>query len=68
MKSPVDTALVHPRRKAGQAKLGRGALAIIVSKSDVEQLMHLRLSEASKQLGLSATTLKKVCRTLGIYK
>jgi hypothetical protein len=41
---------------------------VLLTKSDLEKLMHLRLSEASKQLGLSATTVKKVCRTLGIYK
>ena len=68
MKSPAGTVLVRPRRKAGQAKLGRGGTtAVILQKSDIEKLMHLRLREASKQLGLSASTVKKVCRTLGIY-
>jgi len=67
MKSPVGTALVHPRRKAGQAKLGRGKQAVLLTKSDLEKLMHLRLEEASKQLGISVTTVKKVCRTLGIH-
>ncbi|KAJ1472881.1 hypothetical protein T484DRAFT_1838529, partial [Baffinella frigidus] len=68
MESPADTALVHPRRKAGQAKLGRGTQAVLLTKRDLEDLMHLRLSEASKLLGLSSTTVKKVCRTLGIHK
>ena len=69
MKSPVDTALVHPRRKAGQAKLGRGTSAVLLTRSDIERLMpHLRLSEASTQLGLSPTTVKKACRKLGIHK
>ena len=68
MESPAGTALVHPRRKAGQAKLGRGTQAVTLTKSDLEKLMHLRLGEASKQLGLCATTVKKVCRTLGIHK
>ena len=67
MKSPCDTALVHPRRKAGQAKLGKSARAVLLTRSDIEKLMpYLRLSEAAKQLGLSATTVKKVCRKLGI--
>jgi len=69
VESPVGTALVHPRRKGGQAKLGRGGRqAVHLTKSDLEKLMHLRLPEASRQLGLSTTTVKKVCRTLGIYK
>mmetsp|Transcript_55659 Transcript_55659/g.132717 ORF Transcript_55659/g.132717 Transcript_55659/m.132717 type:complete len:250 (-) Transcript_55659:63-812(-) len=68
MKSPADTAMVHPRRKAGQAKLGRGAPSVVVTRGDLEKLQHLRLSEASTQLGLSATTVKKLCRTLGIFK
>ena len=67
MKSPVGTALVHPRRKAGQTKLGRGTPAVLLTKSDLEKLMHLRLGEASKQLGISATTVKKVCRKLDIH-
>jgi len=66
--SAVDTAVIHPRRKLGQAKLGRGTQAVLLNKRDLESLMHLRLSGASKQLGISATTVKKVCRTLGIYK
>jgi len=66
--SAVATAVVHPRRKLGQAKLGRGTQALVVTKRDLENLMHLRLSGASKQLGISATTVKKVCRTLGIHK
>jgi len=69
MKSPVDIALVHPRRKAGEAKLGKGTRPMMLTRSDIEKLMpHLRLSEASKQLGLSPTTVKKVCRKLGIDK
>ena len=64
--SAVDTAVIHPRRKLGQAKLGRGTRAVSLTKRDLENLMHLRLSVASKQLGISATTVKKVCRTLGI--
>ena len=67
MKSPVETAVIHPRRKLGQAKLGRGTLAVLLTKGDLENLMHLRLSEASTQLGLSATTVKKICRKMGIY-
>jgi len=67
LKSPVDIALVHPRRKAGQAKLGKGTRAVLLTRSDIEKLMpHHRLSEASKQLGLSVTTVKKVSRKLGI--
>ena len=62
MESPVGTTVVHPRRKAGQPKLGRGTQVVLLTKSD------LGLGEASKQLGLSATTVKKVCRTLGIHK
>jgi hypothetical protein len=68
MENPVGTALVFPRRKAGQAKLGRGTQAVLLTKSDLEKLMHLRLGEASKQLGLGATTVKKVCRMLGILQ
>ena len=68
MKSPDGTVLVHPRRKAGQVKLGKGCTAVLLTKSDLEKLMHLRLGEASEQLGLSASTVKKACRTLGIYK
>ncbi|KAJ1469252.1 hypothetical protein T484DRAFT_1852334, partial [Baffinella frigidus] len=68
MKSPVGTALVHPRRKAGQAKLGRGTPSVVLKREDLESLRHLRLSEASTQLGLSATTVKKICRSLGIFK
>ena len=67
MESPVGTVLVHPRRKGGQAKLGRGTQAVLLTKSDLEKLRHLRLGEASKQLGISTTTVKKVCRTLGIF-
>ena len=68
MHSPVDAALVYPRRKAGQANLGRGTQAVLLTKSDLEKLMHrgLGLGRASKQLGLCKTTVKKVCRTLGI--
>ena len=70
MQSPVDAALVYPRRKAGQANLGRGTQAVLLTKSDLEKLMHLGLGlgKASKQLGLCKTTVKKVCRTLGIYQ
>jgi len=67
MKSPVGTALVHPPRKAEQDMLGRDTQAALLTKSDLEKLMHLRLGEASKQLGLSATAVKKACRTLGIH-
>ena len=69
MESPVGTVRVHPRRKAGHAKLGRGTQAVHLTRSDlVSMSMHLRLREASEQLGLSTTTVKKACRTLGIYK
>ena len=67
MEIPVGTVLVYPRRKHGQANLGRGTQAVLLTKSDLEELMHLRLGEASKQLGLSTSTVKKVCRTLGIF-
>ncbi|KAJ1479021.1 hypothetical protein T484DRAFT_1815962 [Baffinella frigidus] len=48
------------------AKLGRGTQAVVLTKSGVEKMMHLSLSNASKELGLSMTTVKKMCRTLGI--
>jgi len=67
VKSPVGTALVLPRRKAEQDMLGRDTQAVLLTKSDLEKLMHLRLGDACKQLGLSVTAVKKVCRALGIH-
>jgi hypothetical protein len=41
---------------------------VLVSKSRLESLYNLPLSEAAREIGLCATTFKKACRKLGINK
>ncbi|EFN51695.1 expressed protein [Chlorella variabilis] len=39
-----------------------------ITKEEIEQYYHLPCEEASKQLGIGLTILKRICRRLGIEK
>ena len=41
---------------------------IVLRREDVEALMHLRLSEACREVKMCQTSFKKICRLLGIPK
>jgi len=61
----VDVVL--PRRKAGCLDLPQRN-PIVVTPEVLESLFEFPLAVASKRLGLSATTIKKLCRKIGIAK
>ncbi|KAJ1474225.1 hypothetical protein T484DRAFT_3279877 [Baffinella frigidus] len=56
---------VFSRKKLGEARR-RTDHPILVSAQMIHQLRNMTLKDASKELGLSATALKSVCRRVGI--
>mmetsp|Transcript_45857 Transcript_45857/g.110378 ORF Transcript_45857/g.110378 Transcript_45857/m.110378 type:complete len:293 (+) Transcript_45857:71-949(+) len=73
--------VILPRKKGGDKHSCAGGLEAIhggatakaqqpiaLSRALLSSLFHLPLSEASYRLGLSATSIKKVCRKIGIAK
>jgi len=63
----ADVHLVLPRRKAGQLDTPERE-AVVVTPEILSSLFQHPLAVASQKLGLSATTIKKLCRKLGINK
>jgi len=62
------TQVILPRRKAGQPETERESEPVVLNRDVLESLFHLPLAAASGKLGLSATSIKKVCRRMGIIK
>jgi hypothetical protein len=61
--------VILPRRKAGQTAVDRDTVEpVILNRALLQSLFHLPLATASSRLGLSATSIKKVCRKIGIIK
>eukprot|EP00282_Hemiselmis_andersenii_P016793 CAMPEP_0114139784 /NCGR_PEP_ID=MMETSP0043_2-20121206/17039_1 /TAXON_ID=464988 /ORGANISM="Hemiselmis andersenii, Strain CCMP644" /LENGTH=326 /DNA_ID=CAMNT_0001233841 /DNA_START=151 /DNA_END=1127 /DNA_ORIENTATION=+ len=60
-----EVHVVLPRRKAGEVDAPERD-AVVVTAEVLESLFHHPLAVASRKLGLSATTIKKLCRRLGI--
>jgi len=61
--------VILPRRKSGQSEVDRESIEpVILNRALLQSLFHLPLATASKRLGLSATSIKKVCRKIGIIK
>ena len=65
--SPINSVVgVIPR--ASKSNQSKKAGKVILTKEIIEAYFGLKSSQAAKFLGISETTLKKVCRTLGIEK
>ncbi|EKX36737.1 hypothetical protein GUITHDRAFT_145487 [Guillardia theta CCMP2712] len=60
-----NTVTVHPRRKSGSY---RDSPVVTVTLERLSKLYGHSVEEAARQLGLSATALRRVCRKLGINK
>eukprot|EP00286_Rhodomonas_abbreviata_P006783 CAMPEP_0181325948 /NCGR_PEP_ID=MMETSP1101-20121128/21217_1 /TAXON_ID=46948 /ORGANISM="Rhodomonas abbreviata, Strain Caron Lab Isolate" /LENGTH=241 /DNA_ID=CAMNT_0023434329 /DNA_START=44 /DNA_END=766 /DNA_ORIENTATION=+ len=56
--SSSDDVVVYPRVKGGEA--------VVVSVQFLERYFHRPLPDVAKELGVCCTTMKKVCRKLGI--
>jgi len=63
----AEVHVVLPRRKAGELDAPERD-AVVVTPEVLASLFHCPLAVASRKLGLSATTIKKLCRKLGINK
>eukprot|EP00293_Proteomonas_sulcata_P016786 CAMPEP_0184294452 /NCGR_PEP_ID=MMETSP1049-20130417/5644_1 /TAXON_ID=77928 /ORGANISM="Proteomonas sulcata, Strain CCMP704" /LENGTH=284 /DNA_ID=CAMNT_0026602743 /DNA_START=55 /DNA_END=909 /DNA_ORIENTATION=+ len=63
-------AAIFPRRKAGQNdfKAKRGRPALVVDRAFIESLLHLPLSEAAEEVGVCVTSLKRMCRKVGVQR
>jgi len=68
MESSVE---LFTRRKQGDAtRTGRrkAGASVVLRKQEICKLFAQSQGEAAKQLGISITTLKKVCRKMGIVR
>ena len=67
-----NTITIFPRRKERDANnwpvYHTGQDPVSISRTAVEALFDKRLSEAAERLGISNSTLKSVCRQLGILQ
>eukprot|EP00960_Hanusia_phi_P066557 766422-Hanusia_phi.AAC.1 len=61
----VNAVKVHPRRKSGSK---RDATVVTLTFETLSRFFGQSIEEASKQLGLSATALRRACRKLGVNK
>eukprot|EP00960_Hanusia_phi_P049316 759490-Hanusia_phi.AAC.5 len=62
-------ARVFPRRKRGEPGCySKGRDGIRLGYEDITGLFHMRQTEAAKYLGISLTTMKSVCRRVGITR
>ena len=70
---PEDSVQLFPRRKKGR---GAGAsqwplqagTPLVITKQDITILFLLSQADAAVRLGVSITTLKKICRKMGIVR
>mmetsp|Transcript_6191 Transcript_6191/g.14965 ORF Transcript_6191/g.14965 Transcript_6191/m.14965 type:complete len:334 (-) Transcript_6191:355-1356(-) len=60
----TDDFAVTPRRRSGQDRRA----PVVLTRELIESYFSMPLSAASKDLGLCATAIKKVCRKMGIAK
>jgi len=60
----ADDFAVTPRRRSGQERRA----PVVLTREIIESYFSMPLSAASKDLGLCATAIKKVCRKMGIAK
>jgi len=60
----LDDFAITPRRRSGQDRRA----PVVLTRELIESYFSMPLSAASKDLGLCATAIKKVCRKMGIAK
>eukprot|EP00961_Rhodomonas_salina_P298775 3938363-Rhodomonas_salina.1 len=63
-----DHVLVYPRRKHGQERLGSERPPVVVTREYLESNYNIPLTVVAKNLNISATVLKQLCRRVGIAK
>mmetsp|Transcript_51542 Transcript_51542/g.104898 ORF Transcript_51542/g.104898 Transcript_51542/m.104898 type:complete len:241 (-) Transcript_51542:75-797(-) len=63
-------AKVFTRRKAGQSHTGRlpGKDALVLDYDAIVPLFHLSQRQASQELGIGLSTMKRLCRKFGIQR
>jgi predicted DNA-binding protein (UPF0251 family) len=57
---------VVPRSKQDSDSINTTNVAVELNRETLQSMFHMRLPEAAKRLGVSETTLKQVCRKLGV--
>jgi len=67
MEMKEDCVQIFPRRKKGRVALQAGT-PLVITKQDITVLFLLSQADAAVRLGVSITTLKKVCRKMGIVR
>lgn len=60
-----DKVVIHPRVKQGNVHRG---FPVVVNHEKLQSLFHMRLTCAAKEMNISVTALKGICRKLGIMK
>jgi DNA-binding MurR/RpiR family transcriptional regulator len=60
------TVRVVPRSKQDSDSTCSTNAAVVLNRETLQSMFHMRLPEAAKRLGVSETTLKQVCRKLGV--
>jgi len=63
-----DHVLVYPRRKMGEEKMGSERPPVVVTRDYLKSSFHMPLTTVAKNLNISATVLKQLCRRVGIQK
>mmetsp|Transcript_5265 Transcript_5265/g.12653 ORF Transcript_5265/g.12653 Transcript_5265/m.12653 type:complete len:165 (-) Transcript_5265:186-680(-) len=64
--STRNQVFVLPRKKQGAPELNHRFLTI--SRTRLESMFHMPIKDAADQLDICATSLKRVCRSLGINR
>lgn len=64
------TARLFPRKKKGEkfSLKGKDRKEVIVDETALRSLFHCSMLDAAKELAISVTSLKRLCRTFGIYR
>eukprot|EP00961_Rhodomonas_salina_P067671 908667-Rhodomonas_salina.2 len=63
---PRSTTLMHPRKKAETPAEGPESRTLTIDITTVTGLFHLPLQKAAESIGICVTSMKRVCRRLGI--
>eukprot|EP00961_Rhodomonas_salina_P125765 1694458-Rhodomonas_salina.2 len=65
-----NKTLLYPRRKGVDPELSEvsGRKPVMLDADGVKQLFHLPLRDAADRVGICVTSLKRVCRRLGIQR
>ena len=69
--SVQDTIKLFPRRKLRDSHdwpVQKGREPLLIRCEDVEELFLMRRCDAAEKLGISTTSLKQICRRLGILR